>query len=94
VGYRDVQDHPRFSIHEFSDDLEKVKNYISGVQASGGGDFPEDVQGGFHKALQMNWNEGAIKSAFHIFDAPGHGKDICPDGHDNHPKGSPDGHRI
>jgi hypothetical protein len=51
VGYRDVQDHPRFSIHEFSDDLEKVKNYISGVQASGGGDFPEDVQGGFHKAL-------------------------------------------
>jgi hypothetical protein len=32
--------------------------------------------------------------AFHIFDAPGHGKDICPGGGDNYPKGSPDGHKI
>lgn len=31
--------------------------------------------------------------AFHIADAPGHGKDICDFG-DNHPKGSPDGFKI
>jgi Mg-chelatase subunit ChlD len=43
VGYRDVQDHPRFSLHDFTTDLEKIKKYISGVSASGGGDFPEDV---------------------------------------------------
>jgi hypothetical protein len=51
VGYRDVQDNPRFSIHEFSEDIAQVKKFISGVQATGGGDWPEDVQGGFHKAL-------------------------------------------
>ena len=32
--------------------------------------------------------------AFHIFDAPGHGKDICPDYFDNYPAGSPDGYKI
>ena len=32
--------------------------------------------------------------AFHIFDAPGHGKDICPTGGDSYPGGSPDGHKI
>jgi hypothetical protein len=43
VGYRDIQDKPRFSIHEFTTDLENIKKYISGVTANGGGDFPEDV---------------------------------------------------
>jgi hypothetical protein len=43
VGYRDIQDKPRFSIHEFTTDLDKIKKYISGVTANGGGDFPEDV---------------------------------------------------
>ena len=43
VGYRDIKDHPRFSIYEFTEDLEKVKTFIKGVSATGGGDFPEDV---------------------------------------------------
>lgn len=94
VGYRDIQDKPRFSIHEFTTDLDKIKKYISGVNASGGGDFPEDVQGGFHEALKQDWEANSVKMAFHIFDAPGHGKDICPGGGDNYPGGSPDGHKI
>jgi hypothetical protein len=48
VGYRDVQDHPRFSLKDFTDNINDVKNFISGVQASGGGDEPEDVQGGLN----------------------------------------------
>ena len=71
-----------------------MKNFISHVGASGGNDFPEDVQGGFHKALGLNWDPHSIKTAFHIFDAPGHGKDICPTGYDRWPFGSPDGHKI
>lgn len=51
VGYRDIQDGNRFSIHEFTDDLDKVKKFISSVTANGGGDTPEDVQGGFHQAF-------------------------------------------
>jgi hypothetical protein len=42
----------------------------------------------------MKWEDSSIKMAFHIFDAPGHGKDICPDGGDDYPQGSPDGHKI
>jgi len=48
VGYRDIRDHYRFSLMDFSDDLAAVKTFIGGVTANGGGDFPEDVQGGFN----------------------------------------------
>lgn len=41
----------------------------------------------------MQWTPSSVKTAFHIFDAPGHGKDIC-DSHDDYPKGSPDGFII
>ena len=78
---------------DFTDNIDAVKKKINSQPASGGGDFPEDVQGGFNKALQLSWNAGSVKSAFHIADAPGHGKDICEYG-DNHPKGSPDGFKI
>lgn len=43
VGYRDVQDNPRFSVKEFTDDISDVKEFIGTVRAFGGGDFPEDV---------------------------------------------------
>jgi hypothetical protein len=41
--------------------LEKVKNFISGVRASGGGDTPEDVVGGLKKCLDQNWQKNSIK---------------------------------
>ena len=94
VGYRDIKDAQRFSILEFTEDIEAVKKFIAKVFANGGGDFPEDVQGGFHKALNMAWDKNSIKQAFHIFDAPGHGKDICPRAGDDYPQGSPEGHKI
>ena len=59
----------------------------------GGGDLPEDVQGGFNKALNLSWAKDSVKMAFHIADAPGHGKDIC-DAMDYYPNGSPDGFKI
>ena len=94
VAYRDVQDGKlRFDVTEFTDDIELVKNNIDKQQATGGGDFPEDVQGGFNKALKLKWSSDSVKMAFHIADAPGHGKEICDIG-DNHPKGSPDGFKI
>ena len=48
-------DKDRFSIYDFSNDLEKVKSFISSVRASGGGDTPEDVVGGLKKCLDQNW---------------------------------------
>lgn len=41
----------------------------------------------------MVWTPESIKQAFHLFDAPGHGTDIC-DGDDSHRAGSPDGFKI
>ena len=78
---------------DFTNNLSDIKAFISKQSASGGNDLPEDVQGGFHKGLGMNWKSDSIKSIFHIADAPGHGKDIC-DYWDRYPKGSPDGHKI
>ena len=51
IGYRDHCDSVRFSIKDFTDDIDSVKNYIQGVSANGGGDFPEDVVGGLRKCL-------------------------------------------
>lgn len=56
-----------------------------------GNDGPEDVQGGFNKALKMSWEHDSIKNVFHIFDAPGHGKDINDFYSDSYPAGSPEG---
>ena len=88
-----MQDYNRFDITDFTDNIEHVKANIKKQPASGGGDFPEDVQGAFHEAFKLSWDRDSVKSAFHIADAPGHGMDICDWG-DNHPKVSPDGHRI
>ena len=94
VGYRDIKDgNKRFDVMDFTDDLDSVKKFIASMDATGGCDFPEDVQGGYNKALNLTWRSGSIKTAFHIADAPGHGKDICDWG-DDYPKGSPDGFKI
>lgn len=59
----------------------------------GGADTPEDVQGGFNKALNLKWSADSAKQLFLICDAPGHGRDICNQG-DSYPNGSPDGYKI
>ena len=51
VGYRDIKDHKRFEISPFTGDIDATKAFIGKISASGGADMPEDVQGGFNKAL-------------------------------------------
>lgn len=93
VGYRDIKDSPRFEVLPFTEDLDAATAFIAKQRAMGGADFPEDVQGGFNKALNMDWKADSAKQVFLICDAPGHGKDICDSG-DNYPNGSPDGYKI
>ena len=93
VAYRDIGDYGRHVVADFTSDIDSVKRLIEKQSASGGGDFPEDVQGGYNKALGLSWGTGSVKQVFHIADAPGHGKDICDWG-DDYPKGSPDGFKI
>ena len=69
VGYRDLEHKERFSILDFTEDLEKVKAYIAKVDhvshlAKGAKthfDFPEDVQGGLNEALKQSWSADAVK---------------------------------
>jgi hypothetical protein len=96
VGYRDIKDKERFTILEFTEDIELVKIFISNTRAKtqeSPADFPEDVQGGLNEALKLNWLNNSIKQAFLICDAPGHGKDLTTI-RDNYPEGSPDGFKI
>jgi len=91
VGYRDHCDTERFSIQPFSDDIQKVKDYISKVTACGGGDHPEDVVGGLNKCLEQKWTPGSIRQVFLICDAPCHGQKYHSSCGDSYPNGSPDG---
>ena len=94
VGYRDHCDRERFAIHQFTDDVDEIKKYISSVQAVGGGDFPEDVVGGLRKCLDQNWSANSSKQVFHIFDAPCHGKEYHDGGWDSYPNGCPNGLQL
>src|SRR5262249_4633666 len=56
----------------------------------GGADTPEDVNGGFQKALsKLEW-KSFTKNLVHIADAPCHGRDFHKCGDDNHPNGYKD----
>jgi hypothetical protein len=61
-------------------DFDSVLLTINGQSASGGGDFPEDVAGGFDQVSKLKLRADATKLLVHIADAPGHAVD--PDGHD------------
>jgi len=89
VGYRDIKDLERFAIHEFTDDIEGIKEFISRQVAKGGGDLPEDVAGAFSQALKQKWKQAA-RYAVLVADAPCHGQKYhsCSD---DYPKGDPSG---
>jgi len=93
VGYRDHCDSQRFSILPFTDDIAKARSYIAGVQATGGGDLPEDVVGGLRKCLDQAWTPGSKRQVFLICDAPEHGTEYYT-GWDHHPNGSPEGLKL
>jgi len=87
VAYRDIEDHNRFEIFDFSSSAMDAKNFLSGLKAGGGGDGPEDVNGGFQRAFKLGW-QNSVKSIIHIADAPCHGLKMSGyRGGDSHPEG-------
>eukprot|EP01038_Epipyxis_sp_PR26KG_P005143 gene5143-7163_t len=94
VGYKDFSEGPNhFEIFNFSKHTNEFKEYVGKIVAGGGGDFPEDVNGGIWKALELSWpSKSASRIIFHIADAPPHGSnfhnksDNFPSGHtSDHP---------
>ena len=74
IGYRDIKDDRRFEVMPFNENIDEVKTFISAVNAQGGGDMPEDMQGGLKICLLQDWTEEAIKRVVIITDAPPHGR--------------------
>ena len=89
IGYRDYCDSDRFEIAGFTNDANYLKNFISNVCASGGGDTPEDIAGGLKKVMEQRWRPEASKYMIMIADAPCHGRKYHTCGDDD-----PDGDRY
>ena len=79
IFYRDPVDSPsdRNDIILLSNDVNSLRGKIGYINATGGGDGPEDWVGAYHIALgQMNWRRGT-RLIIHIADAPAHGHTFC-----------------
>ena len=84
VAYRDFDDgEPQ--VLDFVTSSSEARAFMPTVRAYGGGDIPEDVQGGLKRALSLSWGpdasvcEGELVTRLivHIADAPAHGPCEC-----------------
>ncbi|MFT5354046.1 MAG: hypothetical protein ACI9KE_001246 [Polyangiales bacterium] len=73
VFYRDRSDSVPLQRIQFTTDVQAFAAAMHSVRASGGGDYPEDMNAGFATALDgLNWNNsaGAARVLIPIADAP------------------------
>jgi hypothetical protein len=71
VAYRDIGDDYVTRDFALTGDLDAVFAELSGYQADGGGDTPEDVAAALDGTLhKMRWRDGAKKLVFLVGDAP------------------------
>ncbi|KAN0060561.1 hypothetical protein ACQY0O_007201 [Thecaphora frezii] len=94
VGLIAYRDHPPQELtyivknFGFHSEVDKVKESLKSLFASGGGDGPEAVTAAMKAALDLDWRPNATKLAVLIADAPPHGIGEYGDGFSG---GSPDG---
>ncbi|KAJ6228392.1 alpha-protein kinase vwka [Anaeramoeba flamelloides] len=76
IGYRDYGV-KRFEIIDFvkKDQIKSFKERIKKVKLLNNADYAEDVFGGLHMALNLQW-ESFSKLLIHFADAPGHGSEF------------------
>ena len=74
VFYRDLGDNYVTMKKDFTSDIEELNNFLSGMSAGGGGDFPEAVDSALIVALEhLEWSENALaRILFLVLDAPPH----------------------
>ena len=75
--YRDQGDAYVTRTYPFTRDLAKLQAAIAQQSADGGGDYEEAVQEALHRAVTMDWRNGAVKSLLWVADAPPHDADIA-----------------
>lgn len=74
IEYKDRVDPFVTKPYAFTTNLGAFSRTIAGIEASGGGDYPEDMNAGIHAALtSLEWSPRAVaRMAFVIADAPPH----------------------
>ncbi|HEX6042281.1 vWA domain-containing protein, partial [Longimicrobium sp.] len=73
VYYRDRGDEFVTRVQPFTDDVDATVAFLSRTEASGGGDFPEEMNAAFRDAMRLGWSEEpAARILFVVADAPPH----------------------
>ncbi|KAH7091525.1 hypothetical protein FB567DRAFT_436409 [Paraphoma chrysanthemicola] len=92
VSYKDYNSQRHLEAIDFTTSADEVRSFIGTLEASGGGDTPEDVLGAFQAALSLSWSQ-QTRCIIHIADAPGHGSTMhkCTDDDHPYPEDPPSG---
>jgi Mg-chelatase subunit ChlD len=72
VLYKDRGDEYVTEVVPFTDNLQEFQSALDEVEASGGGDTPEDLQSALEQAMRLSWSRGGVRLGFIITDAPPH----------------------
>jgi len=73
VLYKDIADEYRTHVIPLTGSLPGFQKDLDLVEASGGGDTPEDLQAALQAAMtRLDWNRNGIRLSFIITDAPPH----------------------
>jgi len=73
VLYKDRLDEYVTQVVPLTENLGEFQEALAGVEASGGGDYPEDLQSALKDAIQkIQWNSNGVRMAFIITDASPH----------------------
>ncbi len=73
VLYKDSGDEYTTKVVPLTADLDTFRSSLNLVEASGGGDTPEDLQSALEQSLRyIDWNRDGIRLGFIITDAPPH----------------------
>lgn len=72
VLYKDRGDEYVTEVVPFTENLQEFQSALDAVEASGGGDTPEDLQAALEQAMRLSWSRGGVRLGFIITDAPPH----------------------
>ena len=72
VLYKDRGDEYVTEVVPFTENLQEFQSALDAVEASGGGDTPEDLQSALEQAMKLSWSRGGVRLGFIITDAPPH----------------------
>ncbi|KAI0835912.1 hypothetical protein F5Y06DRAFT_274734 [Hypoxylon sp. FL0890] len=75
VGYKDHRDTLNIQFLDFTRSADRVRQFLNQLEATGGGDKPEDVLGGVRQAINASWYYQS-RCIVHIADSPPHGRTL------------------